>query len=32
MKYNIPDKVLKDIHLFAKRHGVQKVMLNRGVI
>lgn len=27
MKYNIPDKVLKDIRLFAKRRGVKKVLL-----
>ncbi len=27
MKYNIPDKVLKDIHFFTKQHGVKKVIL-----
>ncbi|MCC8106738.1 MAG: nucleotidyltransferase domain-containing protein [Clostridiales bacterium] len=27
MKYNIPDKVLKDIRLFAKQRGVKKVIL-----
>ncbi|MCC8046619.1 MAG: nucleotidyltransferase domain-containing protein [Clostridiales bacterium] len=27
MKYNIPDKVLKEIRLFAKKHDVKKVIL-----
>ncbi len=27
MKYNIPDRVLKDIQLFAKEHCIQKVIL-----
>ncbi|MCD7743859.1 MAG: nucleotidyltransferase domain-containing protein [Lachnospiraceae bacterium] len=27
MKYNIPDKVLKDIRLFAKKHDVKKIIL-----
>ncbi len=27
MKYNIPGKVLNDISLFAKNHGVKKVIL-----
>lgn len=27
MKYNIPDRVLKDIKIFAKTHGIQKVIL-----
>ncbi|MCD7883846.1 MAG: nucleotidyltransferase domain-containing protein [Lachnospiraceae bacterium] len=27
MKYNIPDKVLKDIRLFAKQHDIKKVIL-----
>ncbi|MCD7736245.1 MAG: nucleotidyltransferase domain-containing protein [Lachnospiraceae bacterium] len=27
MKYNIPGKVLSDISLFAKNHGVKKVIL-----
>lgn len=27
MKYNIPDRVLKDIEIFAKSHCIQKVIL-----
>lgn len=27
MKYNIPDRVVRDIALFARRHAVRKVIL-----
>ena len=27
MKYNVPDRVLKDIEIFAKTHDIEKVIL-----
>ena len=27
MKYNIPERVLKDITLFAKKHDIQRIIL-----
>lgn len=27
MKYNIPERVLRDITLFAKKHDIQKIIL-----